>query len=408
MAFSYTVGNLKTDLTAVLHGTTLNKVQSVNPLIQRAASTLLIELDPQETIRISQLTSPIFNQVYDYTLPVDLKGNGIIDIRPQANRTLLDRYLQEYNQAFDLQKAFTLQPNATIQWNSGSKSIRIDNNLLLSGIMLNSADTIVGNGTWVASGGATNLRQNNLQFTDGVASSICFDTLASSSPAILTNSTGQAQDLTDGYLQAHQFLYSFMNPASKFTSIELRFGSDASNYFKETFTQTQSGTSFANGWNLCDGDWANATVVGSPDITDIDYLQVRWVYDGTVITDVGLNQIWSRLGVISEIEYYSKYLFQNASTGAFQETITDDSNIINLDTETRNVLFFLVGKYAVQQIQGLDALFYDANDFAGNYQTTLTAYKSRYKSQLQKPRSTYYYLPARSNTDWAGGNRYNY
>ena len=400
MAFTYTVGNLKTDLTAALHGTTLNKVQSVNAIIQRAASTLLLEVDPQETIRINQLTSPIFNQVYDYALPTDLKGNAIIDIRPQANRTLLDRYLQEYNQAFDINKAFTLQPNFTIQFNKGQKSIRIDNNLLLSGIMLNSADTITGNGTWVASGGAENLTQNNLQFTNGVASSISFDTVAGGTTAVLTNSTMQSQDLSDGYLQAHQFLYSFLNPASSFTQIELRFGTDEDNYFKETFTTTQSGTAFENGWNLVDGDWADATVVGSPDSEDIGYLQVRWVYDASVVTDVCLNQIWSRLGVISEIEYYSKYMFQNASTGAFQETITADTNLINLDTETRNLLFLLTAAYCVQQIQGADALTFDANYFQSAYDRALLSYKGRYKSQLQKPRSTYYYTPNPSNQNW--------
>lgn len=406
MSFTYTVATLKSDLTAALHGTTLNKVQSVDRLIERAASTLLLEVDPQETIRIGQLTSPIFNQVYEYTLPVDLKGNAIIDIRPQANRTLLDRYLQEYNQNFDIRKWYTLQPNFTINFNKGQKSIRIDNNLILSGIMLNSADTITGNGTWVASGGATNLVQNNLLYTNGVGSSISFDTTSGPTTATLTNSTMNPLDLTDGYLQAHQFLNSFMNPASKFSQIELRFGSDASNYYLETFTTTQSGTAFENGWNLMDGDWSSATVVGTPDYTSIGYLQVTWTYDGTVITDVALNQIWSRLGVISEIEYYSKYMFQNSSTGAFQETITDDSNIINLDTETRNLMFLLVGKYAIQQIQGQDALFYDSNFFSESYDRALSMYKGRYKSQTQKPRSTYYYQPNPSNQNYSGWRNY--
>lgn len=407
MAFTYTVSDLKTDLSNSLHGTTLNKVQGVNQAIERAGSQLLMDLDPQETIRINQFTSPIYQQVYDYALPTDLKGTKIIDIRPQANRTLLDRYLQGYNQDFDISKSYTLQPNMTVQFNKGVKTIRIDNNLILSGLMLNSADTVTGNGTWVASGDATNLTQNNLQFTNGVASSISFDTVALGSLAILTNSTMQSQNLSEQLLQAEQFLYTFMNPASAFTSIELRFGTDASNYYKETMTSDFSGNSFANGWNLLGANWANAVVVGTPDPEDIGYLQVRWTYDGTEVTDVCLNQIWSRLGVISEIEYYSKYLFQNASTGAFQESITLDSNIINLDTETRNLLYLLTGVYVTQQLQGLDGMFYDGPWFQNQYDRALATYKATYKSQWQKPRSTYYQLPNPSNQNWSNG-RWNY
>lgn len=393
MAFTYTINNLRTDLENSLHGTTLNKVSGVNNIIQRAGSELLLELDPMETKRIVSFTSPIFQQVYDYALPVDLKGTKIIDIRPQANRTYRDLYLNGYNQAFDISKSYVYQPNFTVQLNTGIKTIRIDNNLLISGLMLNAADSITGNGLWVASGGATNLTQNNLQFTDGISSSISFNTLAGQTTAILTNSTMQAQDMTNGYLQAHQFLYSFMNPASKFSQIELRFGSSASNYFRETFTTTQSGTAFQNGWNLMQGNWATATVVGTPVVTAINYIQVIWTYDSTVITDVCLNQIWSRLGELSEIEYYSKYLYQDASTGAFLETITDNSNIINLDTETRNLLYLLTLSYAVQQIQGLDAMFFDDQYFQQKYNTALALYKAQYKSEWQKPKSSYYLFP---------------
>lgn len=75
MSFSYTVTQLKSDLTSALHGTTLNKVQNVNGMIQRASADLLLEVDPMETKRIVPLFTPIFNKVYDYALPSDLKGN---------------------------------------------------------------------------------------------------------------------------------------------------------------------------------------------------------------------------------------------------------------------------------------------------------------------------------------------
>ena len=80
-----------------------------------------------------------------------------------------------------------------------------------------------------------------------------------------------------------------------------------------------------------------------------------------------INLVECILGTILEYEYYSKYLFRDAVTGAFQETVTDDSNLINLDTESYNLLFNLTTFLAVQQQQGLDAMFYDGNFFGQAY-----------------------------------------
>ena len=406
MPFSYTVQQLKTDLAASLHGTTLNKVQSINPLIQRASSDLLLEIDPMETIRIQQLASPIFNGVYDYYLPDDLKGTKIIDIRPQANRTLLDRYVQEYNQAFSLNKGYVMNPNITVQYNTGYKTLRIDNNLLISGILLNQADAISDNGLWVASSGASNLRQDFLQFVVD-SSSLAFD-IDASGTAILTNSTITPLDCSGQNNQADIFFFTYLPDASAFTTIQIDWGSDSSNYWSQVMNSTNVGTVFQDGWNLFQADWETAIPTGSPDNTKISYINITWTYTGAAQDGVRLNSIYSRLGVISEIEYYSKYIYQDAITGAFQESITDDSNIINLDTEARNLLFLLVGTYAVQQVQGLDAMFFDSNHFEQKYMKDLALYKAQYKSQWQKPRSQYYTMPNPSNKQWFNGNRFNY
>jgi hypothetical protein len=408
MSFSYTITKLKADLTAALHGTTLSKVQSVNGLIERAAADLLLELDPMETKRISSLASPIYNQVYNYQLPADLKGTKIIDIRPQANRTLLDRYVQQYGQDFDIGKALALQPNFAIQFNQGLKFIRIDNNLLPQGIVLNQADTISGNGTWVTDNTlAVNPTQDSINFVAG-ASSVSFNLNAVAGTGTITNSTMTAVDMTDNYLQGYEFYYVYLPTASNFTSIIFKWGSSASDYWTVTSTTTQEGLTLQNGWNLIAVPWSGSTtVVGSPDYTAVDYLQIGLAYNGTAMNGVKINSFTSQLGTLSEIVYYSKYLFQDSVTGAFQETITDDSNIINLDTEARNLLFLLCGTYMTQQVQGLDAMFFDNNFFEQKYAKALALYKSQYKSEWQKPRSTYYSMPNRSNKYWFGG-RFNY
>ena len=234
-----------------------------------------------------------------------------------------------------------------------------------------------------------------------------FNTIASASPAILTNSTIQSQDLTQHYLQSQIFFWVYLPIAANVTSVEIKWGSSASNYWYQTLSTTQEGTAFQNGWNLLQANWATASVTGSPVVSAVNYLQVLYNYTGTQMTGLCLNSIWSRLGVISNIEYYSKYLYQNAQTGAFQETISDDSNIINLDTETRNLIYLLTCTYAVQQIQGLDAMFFDDQYFQQKYNTALAEYKAQYKSQWSKPHSQYYRMP-RASFQKNLGRRYGY
>ena len=156
------ITTFKSELEAVLHGTTLNKVVNVNGVINRAARQLLVDVDPMETKRILPFTDIIYNGVWDYALPNDLKGNRVIDIRPQVNRQLTDYFGQIYNQPFDLIKIWSLQPNFTIQYNTGIKTIRINAPQIPSGTVLNQCDSPNDNGVWNAVGTASNVQQDNV------------------------------------------------------------------------------------------------------------------------------------------------------------------------------------------------------------------------------------------------------
>ncbi len=384
----YNITQLKNDLEGVLHGTTNNQITNLDGLINRAARQLLLDIDPQENIRLVDLAGPVFTNVWDYPLPVDVKGNGVIDIRPQVNRTVGDIALQSYNQAFDTTKQ-GLQPEFTIQFNSSIKSIRINNPYLSPGILLNDAATLSGNGSWSTGGGAQNLSVDNQNWVIN-GGALQFDLAAGQSTGYVENSTMQAQDLSASLNQATQFLYTLFPLASAVTAVELRFGSSSTDYYARTVSVTQQNTVFQNGWNLLAYLWAGITPVGSPDPSNITYVRVTYTYDGTLQTGLHLNDIVSNLGRVLEIEYYSKYLFRDVATGAYQETVTDDTNLINLDVESFNLLFNYVAYLAVQQQQGLDANFHDGPFFEKLYTEGVARYKGLYKSQRQKPHQTYY------------------
>lgn len=397
---AYSVLDLKNDLTGVLHGTTNNQIQNLDGVINRAARQLMLDVDPQETKRSVEFVAPIFNSVYEYPIAADVKGNKIIDIYPQVQRIPQDVWLQAYNQAFDVakQNVLSMQNMFTINFNTSLKTIRINAPWLNPPVILNQVESIGSNGTWAAGGTASSLAVNNTNFAQG-AGSLQFN--ATTGAAYIENTTSYSLNLSAVVNQSYLFVWVYVPTGSNLTDVKLRWGSSSANYYEGTATQTQQGTAFVNGWNLCQFPWASATVVGTPNSAAITYLRVTLdlVASATACLVNGINSI---LGTILSYEYYSKYLFRSASTGTYQETVTDDSNLINLDTESYNLLFNLVAFLAAQQMQGADAGF-DASLFKNQYDASLIRYKSMYKSELQKPQSAYYGMPYKGYGRYLGG-----
>lgn len=385
---AYDITQLKQDLEGIMHGTTLNEITNLSGVINRAARQVLLDVDPQETKRLIEIGTPIYNQVYDYPAPADLKGNKVIDIRPQVNRQAWDAYVQTYNETFDRTKILTGQPSFTIQFNTAIKTLRLANPQLQNGIIINSADNLNDNGTWSTFGDASSLSVDNVNYVGGNGS-LQFNLNAAGSFGGVENSTQAAVNLSEQLNQGNEFWYVYLPNASVFTSIQIRWGSSATDYYQASATMTQANTVFQNGWNYLQVPWSSATTVGSPNPSSITYVRVGYAYDGTLQTGVRLDNIVSRMGVIMEIEYYSKFMFRDQSTGAFQETVTSDSNLINLDTETYNLLTYQVAYLAVQQQSGSESTF-DSKYFKELYMDCLTRYKQIYKSEIIKPQESYY------------------
>lgn len=381
---SYSITTCNNDLTAVLHGTSLAKIQNINGLHNRTARQLLLDIDPQETIRKVLTTTPLYNSVWDYACPADLKGDRIIDISPQYIRNPSQIIGQQYNQDFDISKNLAYPPSEfTIQFNKAVKTIRINDTSLPQGVVLDPCEATTG---WTANSTASNLTLDNVNYAAG-SGSLSFD--VTTGTGSISKTLTSTVDLTSQLNQASLFYYLYLPTGSQLTSTEIRWGSSSSNYYSRVSTTTNEGNAFATGWNLIRGDWLGATVVGSPTVSAISYL-----YIGVTVTanqtGIKVDNIVSNMGLYRTLEYYSKFLYRDASTGAFQETVTDNSNLINLDTESYNLYFNLLAFYAMQQVQGLSAVFFDDNFFGQEYQKGKTRYTSLNKSQVQKPRISYY------------------
>lgn len=393
----YSVGDLKQDILAVLHGTTLNQIQGINFLINRASRKLLNDLDPIETERITQLATPLYDKVYDYACPNDLKDDRIIDIFPQVKRKLRDRFFQKYAEDFDLYKEWNINKgDFTVEWDTYQKFIRISK-CLRQPILVNPATEITASGTWTASPNATNLQDDNLYFIYG-NSSLRFDLSVGANPSTgsLQNSTFQPVDLSQEEGQGVMFAYVYIPDTTVVNDFSLRWGSSSTDYWENTVSANFFGNAFETGWNLLKFEWETATATGTPDTTAITYLQFIVDYDGTATANFRLNSITSQLGTIYNIKYYSKFIFRDEITGAFKEEVSNDADLINLDTTSYNMLTNLCAYFAVQQQKSNNGA-YDAQFFLSEYEKERQRYVNKIRSQVIKPQAQYYKLPSKKS-----------
>ncbi len=379
---AYSIQTLLNDVSSVIHGTTANKIPNVYGHINRAARQVLQDVDPKETQRILQLASQVFNDVYDYPCPTDLKNDRIIDLRLTAGRQPWEVFVQDYAVTFDSLKGYGLSNAIYTQWNTGVKTLRIEAPFLTSPVVLAPTSSTSG---WSVTPGAANLTLDTTNYVSGSAA-LVMDLLAGSVTGYVENSTLNAVNLAANVNTSTMFTWVYLPSGSAITSVSIRWGSSAANYYTYTATTNQNGTVFQNGWNLIACPWVSATKVGTPNDSAYTYTRVTFAYNGVLQTGIKVDQIVSTIGYIFELQYYSKYMFRDPVTNAFQETVvdaTDNDALINLDTDSYNLLFNKTAFYVAQALQGADAQ-YDATFFDSEYQNALKKYKKVNPSEALK------------------------
>lgn len=391
---NYQISDAENELTGILHGTTLNQIFNLNGVFNRAARRVLQDVDPPET-KVQAQFGQVWYGVYDYTLPIDVKGNKVIDLYPQANRQLTDYFGQSYSQPFSLSKDFTLAPQFNVHYSEGTRILRVNAPQLPQGAQLNAADAVNDNGIWSTAGNASNIQTDNQYFTSGASGSVSFTLNQTGTPGStgsVSNSTMGALNLTNFFNNAYLFFQVYLPNAAGFTSVTYQFGSSASNYYQATFTTDYMGDAFQNGWNQLGAAWSTFSTVGTPNTASINYINVIFTYNGTIQTQVRINQFYCRMGVIYDIFYYSKYLFRGTD-GVFKEQTDSENDYINLDTDGRNLFLYAAAIEAIQQQQGLSGQFFDDPTLEGKYNDALAEYQAKYKSEITKPRQYYYQQP---------------
>ena len=385
---STSILDFKVRLQSKIHGKSLNKIQDIEGLIFEAAGNLLGKIDPQETIRISQIENALYDNVFDYVIPPDLKKDKVIDIRPQANRSPSSNFNLAGGEQFDQYKT---NNSFAIRNNTGVRTLRISK-ALTAGLEVEGCDSLTDNGTWTAGGNGTSLEADSLNKITS-SGSLRFNISASGATAYIENSTIASIDLSNIKDAGALFVWVYIPSVTIISAVDLRWGSSSSNYYSRSVTSSHDNTSFIVGWNLLRFDWDGSTETGTPDEAAIDYVRVTLTYNGTAVNSVRVDSITAKLGSIFEIEYFSTYLFRSLA-GTWKEKPTLDTDLINLDMDAANLLLYETAELIAQELQGEDSSF-DLNYWINKKQDVWKTYQINNKSQAQKKRLDYYRTSSR-------------
>lgn len=381
----FTVANAKDDLKGIGHGTSVKKITNISNLIDRAARNVLAKLNPDESKRKTQLE--IYDGVFDYAAPADLKEKRLADLKPQVARTLADNFTPKPSEEFDIRKWNNW---LSVEDEDAVKFLRVSKNFTPAARTLFDFNSLTG---WSLSGDGSGLVLDSIIKAKG-GYSFKFNLTASGSQVLIEGTLSQAIDLSDWDEIADLFMRVYLpDSASDITGVTLRWGNSDSVYWEKAGS-IQRGSQL-QGFNLFKFDWSSATETGTPVTpTEIDYFRIAIDFGGTAVAGIRLDDMFASVPHVFDLVYFSKYPFRDSS-GTWKEKTTSDEDIVNLDSGSYNIFLYEIGKEAAQQRQGAAAkadqkYFSDMLHGNGQEPGLYKVYQYENPDQVLRRRGSYY------------------
>lgn len=377
---SFTIQQIKEHLTGLGHSGTLGKVRNIEAMLERSAAAFLLKCHPVESMRRAPLAAYVHDDLNNYALASDF--GSLIDLAPEADRTLWDRAFRDGAGRFDREKA-TRNRTLSIEGSEGQKIARI-NWKARKAKVLNACNSLTGNGTFSAVAGATGLATDEITKFSG-SGSIRFSVAATGDG--VKNTTMTAVDLTDedevGTLIFAVFLGS---DYARLTSITPVWGNDITTKYwtGAPVTAQADGTAFKQGWNVLKAEWSAATQTGTVAPATINSLKVTLAVTAAM-ANVRLDNVMFSVGRAFDCQYYSKFLYKDASSGVWKSRPTSDDDYVMVDNDTLPLFLMECLEDMAHQMEGTDSAF-DINFARAKMKELYPAYTGLYPSQAMKKR----------------------
>lgn len=384
---SYSYSELLNEIVDSARRANITNVITARIPINRGARRVLQDVDLRGTKRNSVLGTDLFNDIYTYPSPSDLKGDAVIDIIPQVNRSSRFRVTLVDEAEFDLKKYIDTDIIA-IARDELVNTIKFSGDVDDETLTMATFDTTTADGgTWTAFGDATNVTNEADNFIAG-AGSVEFDLTGSGTTAGLENTSVTSQDISAYVNAGHVFVWVYINSTTNLTNWILRIGSSSSDYYTQTVTTDNASAAFVNGWNLLRFDFASMTETGSVTDTAVNYVALYMTKtsgkndDGYRIDHMVLHS-----GEIHNILYYSRFPWQS-SAGSYLEDSTADTDLLNAETDEFDGFVFRCKAELFREVRRFDLV----KDAMAEYKEWKSEYQRKNPSE-RVHRNRFYYDP---------------
>lgn len=384
---TYARSALKTNIATSISGTISDT--DLNTIINRAVREVISDSDLRSCIRKSALSPNLFDDIYQYSAPTDLKGDKIIDVKPQITRGKNDYWRKTTAEEFDRyksdQRTDSYGDPIRIEQNdwSGESLVAIQDTDVIKKVLLSRPvdDTSVvieplsAVGTWLLFGDGTNVTADSSNYVKGSASINWDISAAGGTTAGIQNSSITSVDISDYLGEGSIFVWAYLTSKTNVTNFILRIGSSSSAYNYVTVTTNNEGTAFVNGWNLLRFDLVNKSTSGSPTNTVCTYVAIYMTKATGKIseTDYRFNYLVMKKGVHYDLVYYSKYGWQSAA-GTYLEDSTADTDLVNADTDEIRLIEYKAAELGEVHLRSSQTTIKEKRDL-------YEGYSARYKNQ---------------------------
>jgi len=345
---------IKGRLTAIqITGDTGDDTSVIRDLINSSVRTVVSDLDLRGTIRESVLTPNLMDNQFDYALPVDVKADKIIDLRPQNtdSRGEFETYDLLISEEFDRRKKIE-KGVFTILNDDLTRILRVSADVDDETQQVSTLDdTAAGGGRWrtfdTDSVNDSDIKADADDFIEGNGS-LRFQTDTGDSTDTnvgIQNDSINAFNISSFLARGSAFVDAKLTVADTgIHQITARFGSDSGNYYQISDSNQNDCSIFQTGWNKIRWDFVNKTTTGTPVDTAIDYVALFWSRDTTTAallhlndTDWGFDNLILKRGKYYNLSYYSRYLWQDTAF-AMSENSTNDSHALLVQNDELEVI----------------------------------------------------------------------
>lgn len=377
---NYTYTNLKDQIVdPVIHPNVGSQV-TISNVIDRAVRMVFLDCDFRSSQRRSTITPNIFDDVYDYTAPSDLKDLAVIDIIPQVNRKLSSRMNLVTPEFFDRKKLY-YDNLVTVTDDDFVRQLRLSIDADDTKAKIAGFDSTTSDGSnWALFGDATNVVSDTDNYVDG-GGSVKFDLVGSGTTAGLQNAGITSFDITDYLNNGVALVWIYVNSTTNLTNFIIRLGSDPSNYYSITATVASDGNAFRAGWNLIRWNFSSKSTTGTPTDTAIDFCAIYMTKtsgkddDGYRLDDLQLH-----IGEIFDVLYYTKYPWQTSSGVYTENSAGSTTMLINADTDEFDLMVMKGKVETFRELRDYEQM----NAAEAEYQKMKKRYEYSHKSRRLK------------------------